>query len=50
MLFTFNSFWKTTLSLIVGALSCVFIGFELTVVSLLVLLICKNDGNSPLLF
>tara|TARA_R100001126_G_scaffold102495_2_gene86922 strand:- start:164 stop:316 length:153 start_codon:yes stop_codon:yes gene_type:complete len=49
MLFTFNSFWKTTFSLAAGALSCVFIGFELTVVSLLVLLVCKNYNDKSFL-
>ena len=50
MLFTFNKFWKTLFSLSAAWLSCEFLGFELTAVSLLVLLLCKNTTNSGHLF
>lgn len=46
MLFTFNMFWKTTLSLLAAWLCCEFIGFELTTVTLLTLLVCKNSDDS----
>ena len=45
MLFTFNSFWKTFISLVVVWLGCEFVGFELTTVTLLTLLLCKNTGG-----
>ena len=50
MLFSFNKFWKTLLSLGVGAVACELVGFELTVVSLLVLILYKNTSNSEHLF
>ena len=50
MLFSFNKFWKTLLSLGAGAVACEFVGFELTVVSLLVLILYKNTSNSEHLF
>jgi len=50
MLFSFNTFWKTTFSLIIALIACEFVGFELTVVSLLTLLLLKNSGKSVHLF
>ena len=50
MLFSFNKFWKTLLSLGGAAIACEFVGFELTVVSLLVLILYKNTSNSEHLF
>jgi len=46
MLFTFDKFWKTLTSLLVTWLCCEFVGFELTAVTLLTLLLCKNSGDS----
>jgi len=46
MLFTFNLFWKRLFSLALAWLSCEFIGFDLTVVTLLTLLLYKNSVNS----
>lgn len=50
MLFTFDKFWKMVLSLLATWLCCEFIGFELTTVTLLTLLVCKNTGDSAHLF
>ena len=46
MLFTFGKGWKTLAALAASWLACEFIGFELTVVTLLVLLVCKNSDDS----
>ena len=46
MLFTFNTFWRTLFSLFGAWLGCYFVGFELTTVTLLVLLLHKNATNT----
>jgi hypothetical protein len=46
MLFKFNKFWKTLLSLIAVLFIYNFFGFEMTVISLLTLLVVNKTENT----
>jgi len=46
MLFSFSKFWKVSLSCVLAWLAYEFVGFEITLISLLVLLLHKKTPNS----
>jgi len=50
MLFRFNKFWKTLLSLVAALFVYNFFGFEMTAISLLTLLVVNNTENTSHLF
>jgi hypothetical protein len=50
MLFTFNNFWKTILVITGAWLIYVFAGYELTMVTMMAIIVAKSKNNAEGLF